>query len=309
MTALIFPGQGSQFVGMAKDFYDEFLIARKTFELIENSTKINLRDIIFYNKSELLNITKYTQLAIFCSSMSIFNVLKNEIDIDKLSINYFLGHSLGEYTALTASNVISIEDCSMLLKIRGELMQDAYKENMSGMVAIIGLDCTKIEKIITDNNLKIEVANDNSPMQVVISGTKEDLLKSKNFIMKNGAKKFIFLNVSSAFHSRLMKNAENKMILSLNKVTFQNPSYYIISNFSAKDTRDSKIIFYNLTKQMSNKVRWVESIECLDNLNENKIIEIGPGNVLSGLIKRISKNFTIFNINSIDDLYNFANEL
>ncbi len=309
MTALIFPGQGSQFVGMSKDFYDEFSIARETFEIIENSVKINLRDIIFYNKSELLNITKYTQLAIFCTSMSIFNVLKNEIGIDKLSINFSLGHSLGEYTALTASKVISIEDCSILLKIRGELMQDAFKENMSGMCAIIGFDCTKVEKIIKDYKLKVEVANDNSPLQVVISGTKEDLLKSENIIMKNGAKKFIYLNVSSAFHSRLMKSAENKMKLFLNKVIFKDPSCYIISNFSAKDTKDSKIILNNLTKQMSNKVRWVESIKCLNSLNENKIIEIGPGNVLSGMIKRISNNFTLVNINSIDDLYNFANEV
>ena len=225
MTALVFPGQGSQFVGMAKDFHDEFVIAKETFEIIENSVKINLRDIIFHNKSELLNITKYTQLAIFSSSMCIFNVLKNEIDIDKLSINYSLGHSLGEYSALTASKVISIEDCSILLKIRGELMQNAFKENMSGMVAIIGLDCTKVEKIITDNKLKVEIANDNSPLQVVISGTKEDLLDAEYVIMKNGAKKFIYLNVSSAFHSRLMKNAENKMKLFLNKINFQVPSY------------------------------------------------------------------------------------
>ena len=305
MTALLFPGQGSQYIGMAKEFHDEFAIARETFEKIENSVKINLRDIIFNNESELINITKYTQLAIYSSSMCIFNVLKNEIDIDKLFIKYSLGHSLGEYSALTASNAISIEDCSNLLKKRGELMQNAFKENMSGMVAIIGLNCTKVEKIITDNKLKVEVANDNSPMQVVISGIKEDLLKAENVIMKNGAKKFVHLNVSSAFHSKLMKNAEEKMKSLLNKVNFQNSSYYIISNFSAKETKDSKIIYNNLTKQMSNKVRWVESIKCLENLNESKIIEIGPGNVLSSLIKRISKNFMIININSIKDLDNF----
>ena len=309
MTALLFPGQGSQYIGMTKDFHDEFAIARETFEKIENSVKINLRDIIFTNKSELLNITKYTQLAIYSSSMCIFNVLQNEIDIDKLFIKYSLGHSLGEYSALTVSNVISVEDCSILLKKRGELMQNAFKENMSGMVAIIGLDCIKVEKIITDNKLKVEVANDNSPLQVVISGTKEDLLKAENVIIKNGAKKFIYLNVSSAFHSRLMKNAEEKMKSLLNKVNFHNSSYYIISNFSAKETKDSKIIYNNLTKQMSNKVRWVESIKCLENLNESKIIEIGPGNVLSGLIKRISNNFTLFNINSVEDLYNFAKEV
>lgn len=309
MTAILFPGQGSQYIGMAKDFYDEFAIARETFEKIENSVKINLRDIIFNNESELINITKYTQLAIYSSSMCIFNVLKNEIDIDKLFIKYSLGHSLGEYSALTASNAISIEDCSNLLKKRGELMQNAFKENMSGMVAIIGLNCTKVEKIITDNKLKVEVANDNSPMQVVISGIKEDLLKAENVIMKNGAKKFVHLNVSSAFHSKLMKNAEEKMKLLLNKVNFQNPSYYIISNFSAKETKDSKIIYSNLSKQMSNKVRWVESIECLENLNESEIIEIGPGNVLSGLIRRISNKFTLFNINSVEDLYNFVKEV
>ena len=146
-------------------------------------------------------------------------------------------------------------------------------------------------------------------MQVVISGTKEDLLDAEYIFKKNGAKKFIHLNVSSAFHSRLMKNAENKMKLLLNKISFQDPSYCFISNFSAKETNDSKIIFNNLTKQMSNKVRWVESIKCLENLNENKIIEIGPGKVLSGLIRRISNNFTLFNINSIEDLYNFANEV
>jgi len=306
MTTLIFPGQGSQFVGMAKDFCKEFVIARETFEIIENSVNIDLRDIIFNNKSDLLNITKYTQLAIFSTSMSIYNVLKNEINIDKISINYTLGHSLGEYSALTASKVISLEECSKLLKIRGELMQNAYKENMSGMAAVIGLNCINIEKIIADNKLQVEVANDNSPLQVVISGTKEDLLKAESIIIENGAKKYIYLNVSSAFHSRLMKNAETMMKSFLNKVNFKNSSYFIISNFSAQESRDSKIIFNNLSKQMSNKVRWTESIKRLENLNENKIIEIGPGKVLSGLIKRISNKFTLFNVNSIDDLYNFT---
>ena len=306
MTTLIFPGQGSQFVGMAKDFCKEFVIARETFEIIENSVNIDLRDIIFNNKSDLLNITKYTQLAIFSTSMSIYNVLKNEINIDKISINYTLGHSLGEYSALTASKVISLEECSKLLKIRGELMQNAYKENMSGMAAVIGLNCINIEKIIADNKLQVEVANDNSPLQVVISGTKEDLLKAESIIIENGAKKYIYLNVSSAFHSRLMKNAETMMKSFLNKVNFKYSSYFIISNFSAQESRDSKIIFNNLSKQMSNKVRWTESIKRLENLNENKIIEIGPGKVLSGLIKRISNKFTLFNVNSIDDLYNFT---
>ena len=177
-----------------------------------------------------------------------------------------------------------------------------FKENMSGMAAIIGLDCNTVEKIIFDNNLKVEVANDNSPLQVVISGVKEDLSFSESVIMKNGAIKFIYLNVSAAFHSKIMKKAENKMKTFLNKVKFKEPSFPVISKFSAKDSNNSRVLFENLSNQMSNKVKWTESIQCLDNLNETKIIEIGPGKVLSGLIKRISKNFIVNNINSIYDL-------
>ena len=305
MTALVFPGQGSQYVGMTKDFHDEFAIARETFDLIENATKINIRDIIFKNESDLLNVTQYTQIAIFSSSMTIFNVLKKEIYNDKLFINYSLGHSLGEYTALVASKAITVEDCSKLLKIRGELMQYSYKENMSGMAAILGLDCLKVENIISNNNLNVEVANDNSPLQVVISGVKEDLTYAESIIMNNGAKKFLYLNVSAAFHSKIMKKAEKKMKKFLSKVDFKDPSYPVISNFSAKDSKKSRVLFDNLSKQMSNKVRWVESIKCLDNLNETKIIEIGPGKVLSGLIKKISNNFIVNNVNCIKDLEYF----
>ena len=305
MTSLVFPGQGSQFVGMSKDFNDEFALARETFDLIEDTTKINIRDIIFKNKLGLLDVTQFTQLAIFSSSIVIFKVLKKEIYNDELFINYSLGHSLGEYTALVASNVITVEDCSKLLKIRGELMQYSYEENMSGMAAILGLDCLKVESIISDNNLKIEVANDNSPLQVVISGVKEDLTYAESIIMNNGAKKFIYLNVSAAFHSKIMKKAEKKMKKVLSKVDFKDPSYPVISNFSAKDSKKSRVLFDNLSKQMSNKVRWVESIKCLDNLNETKIIEIGPGKILSGLIKKISNNFIVNNVNCIKDLEYF----
>ena len=302
MTALIFPGQGSQYIGMTKDFHDKFSVARDTFELIENSVNINIRDIIFNNSKDLLDITEYTQLAIFSSSMCILNVIKNEFNIEKLSIKYSLGHSLGEYSALVASNTITIENCSKLLKKRGQLMQNAYKENMSGMVAILGLDCATVEKIILDNQLEIEVANDNSPTQVVVSGIKEDLLKAEFIIMKNGAKKFIHLKVSSAFHSKLMKDAEEKMKLFLNEIDFKYPSHSIISNFSAEVSDNPMVIYNNLIKQMSNKVKWVESVECLCNLSETSIIEIGPGKVLSGLIRKISNDFTLLNISSIEDL-------
>ena len=213
-----------------------------------------------------------------------------------------LGHSLGEYTALTASNYLSIEDCSFLLKKRGELMQNAYEPNKSGMAAIIGMNCEKTEKIIKDNNLKVEIANDKSPLQVVISGTKNNLLDCENIFKVNGAKRFIPLNVSSAFHSFLMIESQKKMNYFIEEKEFLSSNMPIISNFTGKVSSNKNEILDNLRNQMSNRVRWVESIKTLENIGENKIIEIGPGKVLTGLIKRISNNFKTINIDSVSDL-------
>jgi len=309
MTNIVFPGQGSQFVGMGRDFYQEFQEVKDIFSLVEDTTEIKIKDIIFNNFNNLLDITQFTQLAIFTTSISIYNVLIKESLKKKLDIKTVLGHSLGEYTALVASNVISLKACSKLLKIRGELMQNAYKENLSGMCAIIGKNCEDIENIILDNNLSINVANDNSPLQVVVSGTKENLFKAEPIFIDNGVKKYIHLNVSAAFHSPLMIDAEEKMKNQLNLINFNNPLYDIVSNYSGRKTNNISVIFANLTKQISNKVKWVDSIKCLENEDENEYIEIGPGKILSSLIKRISKNSKITNINSVDDLNKYINEL
>ena len=304
MTTLVFPGQGSQFIGMSQDFYDNFNSAREIFNKVEKATNINIKDIIFENKGNFLNITKYTQLSIFTASMSIFEVFKDLFRKNDffLDINYVLGHSLGEYSALVASRVISLEDCSKLLKIRGELMQEAYPENKSGMAAVFGLNCKDLEILIKNFALKIEVANDNAPGQVVVSGITEDINKAEKVLIKNGAKKFVYLNVSAAFHSRLMKTAEEKMKNHLSSVNFENSFYTIVSNFSARATTDKNVIFDNLSRQMSSRVKWTESIKLLENLGERNIIEIGPGKVLTGLIKRISSKFSIHNFNNINDI-------
>ena len=309
MTNIVFPGQGSQFVGMGRDFYQEFQEVKDIFSLVEDTTEIKIKDIIFNNFNNLIDITQFTQLAIFTTSISIYNVLIKEASKKKLDIKTILGHSLGEYTALVASNVLSLKTCSKLLKLRGELMQNAYKENLSGMCAIIGKNCEDIENIILDNNLSINVANDNSPLQVVVSGTKENLFKAEPIFINNGVKKYIHLNVSAAFHSPLMIDAEEKMKNQLNLLDFKNPLYDIVSNYSGQKSNDISVIYANLTNQISNKVKWVDSIKCLENEDKNDYIEIGPGKILSGLIKRISKKSKITNINSVDDLNKYINEL
>tara|TARA_B100001123_G_C15272499_1_gene1010859 strand:- start:52 stop:984 length:933 start_codon:yes stop_codon:yes gene_type:complete len=303
MTTIIFPGQGSQYLGMAKDFYNNFEVARNVFESVEDSTNIRVKKIIFENKENLLDITKYTQICIYTASMAIFEVF-NEIFNNNsfFNVNFVLGHSLGEYSALTASKFIILQDCAKILKIRGELMQKAFPENMSGMVALIGLDCISVEKIIKDNSLDIEIANDNSKMQVVISGKIENLKNSEKIFLNSGVRNFIYLNVSAAFHSNIMKNAQEKMKNSLLKIKFSDPIYSVISNFSASDSKDKVTIFENLTKQMSNRVKWYDSIKLLESKNEKNIIEIGPGKILTGLIKRISKNFNCYNINELKDI-------
>ena len=302
MTTIVFPGQGSQFTNMAKDFYDNSYIVKQTFQEIEDFTKIKISNLIFDNQSDLINQTKYTQIAIFTASISIFNFFKNEVDFKKKNVNFMLGHSLGEYTALTAANILSIEDCAKLLKIRGDLMQNAYPPNQSSMAAVLGFNSDIIDNLIKENNLNIEVANDNSPIQVVISGKVEELEKAEIIFKKKGVKRYIPLNVSAAFHCKLMKDVEKKMKNYISKVNFKYSNIKLISNFSGKLANDTNSIIENLSNQISNRVRWVESIKCLESNMENNIIEIGPGKVLSGLIKRISNNFSITNLEKLSDI-------
>jgi len=307
MTVIVFPGQGSQFVEMGKDFYDSFQEVKETFNIISDVSKIDIKDIVFNNTSDLLNQTQFTQISIFTVSISLFQVLKKYSGISDLKINFMLGHSLGEYSALCAANYFSIKDCAYLLKNRGELMQNAYEPNKSSMAAVIGIDCIKAEQIIKENNLQIEIANDNSPIQIVISGKKEEILNSESVFNGYGAIKFILLNVSAAFHSNLMLNAQKEMNKFIDHISFNESNINIISNISAQHSNDVATIKKNLSNQMSNKVRWVESINLLENLKEKNIIEIGPGKILSGLIKRINKKFNIMNFNKISDIETIKN--
>ena len=302
MTSVVFPGQGSQYIGMSKDFYDNFKSAKLVFDEVEETTSIKIRDIIFNDSHNLLNQTNYTQLCIYTASYSIYKTLTEEFNINKLNITSMLGHSLGEYTALTSSNILNISDTIKLLKFRGNLMNSAVRPNHSGMAALIGINVNNAEKIIKDNNLKIEIANDNSPMQIVISGLNEDIDKSLQIFNSIDVKKTFKLNVSAAFHSKIMLKAQEELNKYIDQTQFHNSKVKIISNFSGMINSDVSQIKLCLKNQMSNRVRWTESIINLEKSGETKIIEIGPGKVLSGLIKRISKSFDIINIENTNNL-------
>ena len=302
MTAILFPGQGSQYIGMSEDFYNNFLNSKLVFEEVEDSTSIDVKKIIFKDPLNQLNLTNYTQLCIFTASYSIFRVIETEFDLKNMNVNTMLGHSLGEYSALASSYKITLSDCAKLLKLRGDLMHRAINPNESGMAALIGLDSISIQNIIDEVNLDVQIANDNSPIQVVISGMINNIDKSRDIFLKNGVKKFVKLNVSAAFHSNLMLEAQNIMRKYIDETIFSDSSISIISNFSSKISNNSETIKDSLINQMANKVRWKESINELEINNEKNLIEIGPGKVLSGLVKRITSSFEITSIDQMKDL-------
>ncbi len=302
MTSFIFPGQGSQYVGMAKDFHDSFLLAKQSFEEIEDYSNINIRDIIFNNSNNTLDTTKYTQICIFAVSYVIFEIFSKETNLDESKINVMMGHSLGEYTALACSNKISLKECALILKKRGELMNNAAPPNKTGMAALIGKDSNYVQKIINEHNLNVEIANDNSPIQIVISGSIKDINHSENIFLENNIKRFIKLNVSAAFHSKFMLGAQKELSFDIEKLDFLENNINIISNFDANISKSNLLIKKNLLNQMANRVQWSKSIKKLEEIGETDIYEIGPNKILSGLIKRISGNFNIISINEIADI-------
>ena len=305
MFSVLFPGQGSQSVGMARDLYNNFGYVKDLFEEAEDTLKLSIKNIIFDGPSNILNETENTQPAIFLVSFAIFNVIKNESSFDITKANFFAGHSLGEYSALACSNVINFRETIRLLKIRGNAMQNAVPKNEGGMVAVLGENINKLQEIIqiNKNNFQCFLANDNSNGQVVISGKIKDLdqfiIELKKLSIKN-----IKLPVSAPFHCSLMHPATKIMDKQLNSIKFSTPNNMIVSNVTAEPSNDPDKIKNLLIEQIEKSVRWRESILNMINLGCNKFIEIGPGKVLSGLVKRIDRNVKIIQINNLEDLQN-----
>jgi len=305
MFSVIFPGQGSQLVGMGKEFYDKYDFVKKLFKEADEILQSPLSKLILEGPKEELDLTVNTQPAIFLISYSIFNIVKNEFNIDLSKAKYFAGHSLGEYSALCSAGYLNFEDTIKILKIRGDAMQNAVPKGEGGMVAVLGSTVEIIEKIIKDNEKEfhIQIANDNSEGQLVLSGKINDIEKLIE-ILKSNSIKNIKLPVSAPFHCSLMNKATNIMNSEIMKLNFQQSSIKLISNVTAKEIVDINELKELLIKQIENRVRWRESVINMINNGVNQFIEIGPGKVLSGLVKRINKEVKINAINNESDIKN-----
>jgi len=303
MFSVIFPGQGSQMVGMGKEFYDKFDLVKNLFKVADDTLNFSISKLILEGPKEDLDLTANTQPAIFLISYSIYNVIKKEFNIDLSKAKYFAGHSLGEYSALSCAGYLNFSDTLKILRIRGDAMQNSVPKGQGGMVAVLGSTVEIIEKILKDNeqNLNVQIANDNSDGQIVLSGKTEDLDKLI-LILKENAIKNIRLPVSAPFHSSLMNKATDIMSNELNKINFIEVKNKLISNVTAKEISNIDELKSLLIKQIENRVRWRESVINMINSDVNHFIEIGPGKVLSGLIKRINKEVKIDTINKQGDI-------
>ena len=303
MFSVIFPGQGSQIVGMGKEFYTKFDTVKKLFNDADEILGFSISNLILEGPKDKLDLTENTQPAIFLVGYSIFQLLKKEFNIDLNKANFFAGHSLGEYTALASANALSFSDTLRILKIRGNAMQSAVPKGEGGMVAVLGSEIEKIEKIIEENKNKYEcfIANDNSNGQLVVSGNNNEIEK---FILdlKSNSIKNIKLSVSAPFHCKLMKKATDIMGKEIEKLEFKDPKNILISNVTAKEITSSSLLKDLLIKQIESRVRWRESVVLMINKGVSQFIEIGPGKVLSGLIKRTDKNIKVNAINHEEDI-------
>ena len=303
MFSVIFPGQGSQIVGMGKEFYDKFDLVKNLFKEADDALNFSLSKVILEGPKEELNLTANTQPAIFLISYSIFQVIKKEFKIDLFKAKFFAGHSLGEYSAIACAEYLDFKETIKVLKIRGDAMQNSVPKGQGGMVAVLGTSIENVENILKDNqnNFNAEIANDNSEGQIVLSGKIKDLEKLISFLKKNKIKN-IKLPVSAPFHCSLMSKATEIMKEELNKLKFKEGSNPLISNITAEEIFNAEELKNLLVKQIENRVRWRESIINMINKGVNQFIEIGPGKVLSGLIKRINNKVEIISINSEEDI-------
>ena len=309
MNAIVFPGQGSQVVGMGTEFYNNFEIVKKIFNDADERLNYKISKIILEGPEDKLKLTQNTQPAILIVSFAIFSVLKKEFNFDFTTTKFLAGHSLGEYSALVCSDSLDFKDALFLLYERGKSMQEAVPLGRGGMIAVLGSKLEEIKKLIQNSNLKgvCEIANDNAEGQTIISGDIESINLFQN-ILKDNSLRSIPLNVSAPFHCSLMNPAALKMKDKINSVNFKKPTFDIICNVTAKPENNPENIKKLLIDQISSTVRWRESIINISKEKISDFVEIGPGKVLTGMIKRTVRDINCFSINSIDDMKKIQDE-
>lgn len=308
-TAFVFPGQGSQFVGMGKEVYEASPHAREVFEEVDESLKQNLTKIILNGDDQELKLTENTQPALMAVSIALLRSLEKEAGITVSETCQFVaGHSLGEYSALAAANSLSLSDTAKLLKIRGLAMQDAVPVGKGAMAALLGLNLDIVEKITkeaSDQSYICVAANDNAPGQIVISGHSQAVEKAVEISKDYKCKKAVLLPVSAPFHCPLMEKAADKMEEALDNVNLRSPTVDLIANVTAEPVSKPDEIKKLLVKQVTGRVRWRETIHLMKELSIEKIVEIGAGKVLTGLNKRIDRDLNCLSIQTPDDIENY----
>ncbi len=311
--AFIFPGQGSQTIGMAKDFYNNFIEAKEVFEEVDNVLNKNLTKIMFEGPEDLLTSTENSQPAIMTASIAILKVIEKNtnLNIEKLC-DLTAGHSLGEYTALCASEALTLENTAKLLKIRGEAFAEAGKKSSGTMLALVGATIEQAEEIV--NRAKIDdeilqIANDNTVGQVVLSGNVNSIDKAIEIANELKIKRALKLNVSGAFHSQLMLPAVDRMKEILDNIEINNPKTKVIANFTADFEENPLEIKENLTKQITGRVKWRETMLKVVESGIDTFVEIGNGKVLSGMVPRTCPDAKVITVNSLESLEEFLKNL
>lgn len=301
--SILFPGQGSQYVGMGLDIYKAFDEAKEVYQEVDDVLQTNLSDIIFRGEASDLNLTANTQPAIMATGVAIFRVLQKKHNLKITDFSFCAGHSLGEYTALVCAESLSLADAAKILRARGQAMQSAVKPGEGSMAAVLGSEINDIEQLIKEFKFStVEISNDNCPGQIVVSGKKTEVDECLVEIKQKLLKKSISLPVSAPFHCQLMKPAAEEIKELIMNLSMQNPLIPMVSNVTAEAVTQADEVKQLLIQQIYKRVRWREIIEYMFKNSNDSFLEIGPGKALSGMLKRFKKEIEIKNYNNREDL-------